>query len=248
MNIKIPITICFLMYIGTAHGLTCEEYLELPIEDNLSISDLQSMQPEDVVQCLLQLGKERLPLAEAEFIWKSIIKFYDGVGNIPDEVLGILHWVTIAITPEDYSNMTLSNIDVIQNFGLNYNLNEEQLSALATRVLEDFASKEPEDYTFYDLSAIRQILCAFNRSVIERIHPSSYREASIMIGKLENCNAEAMSGFATLAVQKLAFGPSEQWGENVLKLVGKVADFVPKQLNVKLGPQETKIAGTTDLQ
>ncbi|KAH9637356.1 hypothetical protein HF086_007000 [Spodoptera exigua] len=249
MDIKIPITICLFMFIGTVHGLTCEEYLELPTEDNLSISDLQSMQPEDVVQCLLQLGKERLPLPEAEFIWKSIIKYYDGIGNIPDEVLGVLHWVTIAITPEDYSNMTLSNIDVIQNFGLNYNLNEDQLSALATRVLEDFASKDPEDYTFYDLTAIRQILCAFNKSIIERIHPSSYREASIMIGKLENCNAEAMSGFATLAVQKLAFGSPENWGQNVIKLIGKVADYLPKELNVKINLQPTKTtAGSTDLQ
>uniref|UniRef100_A0A2A4JBV2 Uncharacterized protein n=1 Tax=Heliothis virescens TaxID=7102 RepID=A0A2A4JBV2_HELVI len=182
----------------------------------------------------------RLPLPEAEFVWKSIIKYYDGIGNIPDEKLGILHWITIAITPEDYQNMTLSDIDVVQNFGLNYNLNGEQLSALATRVLEDFASKEPEDYTYYDLIAIRQILCAFNRSVIARIHPSSYREASMQIGRLENCSPEAMSGFAMLAVEELAFGPIEGWTGETVNIVGKVADYLPKEYLNKIKPQPTK--------
>lgn len=234
MIYKMQIVIFFILFqIATIRCLTCDEYLELPTEDKLSKADLESMQPKDVVQCVLHLGRDRLPLSEAEFIWKSIIKYHEGITNIPDEILGILHWITIAITPEDYANITLGDIDVVQNFGLNYNLNEEQLSALATRVLEDFAAKEPEDYTFYDLTAIRQILCAFNRSIIERIHPSSYKEASLQIGKLENCNAEAMSGFAALAVQKTAFGPLETWTEETVKLVGKVADYLPKEFVLK---------------
>lgn len=222
--INIGITVC---------GLTCEEYLEIPPEKKISKADLESMSPQDVTQCVLQLGRDRLPLPDAEFVWKSIIKYHEGIANIPDEILGNLHWITIAITPEDYANMTLGNIDVVQNFGLNYNLNEEQLSALATRVLEDFASKEPEDYTFYDLTAIRQILCAFNRTVISRIHASSYREASLLIGKLENCNPEVMSAFAALATQDLAFGPLEGWTEDTVNIVGKVADYLPKEFLAK---------------
>ena len=237
---KMQVFICFILFkIVTVHGLTCDEYLELPTETKLSKADLESMQPKDVVQCVLQLGRDRLPLPEAEFVWKSIIKHHEGIANIPNEILGILHWITIAITPEDYENITLGDIDVVQNFGLNYNLNEEQLSALATRVLEDFAAKEPEDYTFYDLSAIRQILCAFNRTIIERIHPSSYKEASLQIGKLENCNAEAMSAFAALAVQKTAFGPLEAWDEETVKIIGKVADYLPKEFLVKFNARST---------
>lgn len=50
-----------------------------------------------------------------------------------------------------------------------------QLTALAEQVHNSWAAKEPEDYTFYDLAALQQILCGFNRTVIERIHPSAYR-------------------------------------------------------------------------
>jgi hypothetical protein len=51
-----------------------------------------------------------------------------------------------------------------------------QLTALAEQVHNSWAAKEPEDYTFYDLVALQQILCGFNRTTIERIHPSAYRQ------------------------------------------------------------------------
>lgn len=215
--------------IAIVSGLTCDEILEFPQDKKLTKEDLESMQPKDIVQCLVHLGREQLPRPEAEFIWKSIIKFHEGIINVPDKVLSVLHWITIAITPEEYANLTLNNIDVVQNFGLNYNLNEAQLSAIANRVREDFAGKEPEDYTYYDLTAIRQILCAYNKSEIERIPPSSYREAALLIGKLEKCGPEAMSGFATLAVQKRAFGPLRNWTEDTVKIIGKVANYLPKE-------------------
>jgi hypothetical protein len=50
-----------------------------------------------------------------------------------------------------------------------------QLSALAEQVYNSWAAKEPEDYTCYDLVALQHILCGFNRTIIEKIHPSAYR-------------------------------------------------------------------------
>jgi len=50
-----------------------------------------------------------------------------------------------------------------------------QLSALAEQVHNSWAAKEPEDYTCYDLVALQHILCGFNRTIIEKIHPSAYR-------------------------------------------------------------------------
>lgn len=217
-----------LVKIVTVNCLSCDEVLESPPDEKVSLSALQTMSPKDIVQCLAHLGKEELPIKEADFIWKSIITFYDGIEYIPDSVLMILHWVTVAVSPEDYANMSLSNIDVVQNFGLDYKLNEAQIAAIANRVREDFAQKEPEDYTSYDLTALRQILCAFNKSEIERINPTAYKETAMLIGKLERCNGDTMSGFATLAVEKRAFGPSSNWTDTIIKTVGKVAEFVPK--------------------
>lgn len=217
--------------ITSIYALTCNEILNLPPDKKLSLSELQSIQPKDIIDCLAFLGKEEMAKPEAEFIWHSLIRFYNGISNIPENILEILHWVTPAVTPTEYSNMTLSNIDVIQNFGLNYNLDMDQLSAIADRVREDFAGKEPEDFTYYDLSSLRQILCAFNRSEIERIHPSAYRDAARIIGKLENCNPEVMMGFASLAVQETAFGLPSKWTEVVKQALGKVVDFLPQDYN-----------------
>lgn len=227
MRHKLLILICNIL---AAHGLTCDEILEFPSVKKLTLQELQTVQPKDIVQCLAHLGKEELGSAEADFVWRSIITFYDGIPNIPESVLMLLHWVTPAIISEEYANITLSSIDVIQNFGLNYNLNDAQLAAIADRVRKDFAGKEPEDYTYYDLTALRQILCAFNRSEIERIQPSAYRESALIIGKLERCGSEAMIGFASLAVQKRAFGSPNTWLEGTLDVIGVVADYLPQEL------------------
>lgn len=224
LKILIIITNCYL-----AHTLTCNDVLDLPDSKRLTLKELQTLQPKDTVQCLAHLGKEQLLKEEADFIWQSIVNYHGGIGNIPDAILVLLHWVTPALTPDDYGNLTLSNIDVIQNFGLNYGLNEDQLSAIADRVREDFAGKEPQDYSFYDLTALRQILCAFNQSEIESIRPLAYKEAAILLGKLENCKAEVMQGFATLAVHPNAFGSPAGWSESTIRVIGKVADYIPQE-------------------
>ncbi|XP_049886300.1 uncharacterized protein LOC126380741 [Pectinophora gossypiella] len=232
-----------LLLIAIVYGLTCAEILQLPAEKKLTLQELQTIQPKDIVQCLAHLGKENLGEKEAGFLWKTIVNFYEGIPNIPDSVFMLLHWVTPAVSPEEYGNITFNSIDVIQNFGLDYNLNAEQLYAIADRVRQDFAGKEPEDYTYYDLTALRQILCAFNRSEIERIRPSAYREAALIIGKLQNCNPETLQGFATLAVQRKAFGSPDTWSDATLEILGVVAEYLPKGIvdNNKLGGQMPSI-------
>ncbi|CAH0402179.1 unnamed protein product [Chilo suppressalis] len=229
----------FVSQIIIAHGLTCNEVLEFPDSKKLSLAELQTLQPQETVQCLAHLGKERLLKEEADYIWQSIVTFFSGIANVPESVMILLHWVTPALTPDDYYNLTLSNVDVIQNFGFNYGLEEDQLAAIADRVREDFAGKEPEDYTFYDLIALRQILCAFNQSEIERIHPAAYREAAGTIGKLENCKPEVMQGFANLAVQPRAFGPPARWPETLIHTLGKVTEYLPQDVMSRFNKADT---------
>lgn len=217
--------ILFSVNIAIINSLTCDEILNFPSDTKLSLAELQSIKPKDIMQCLAHLSKAKLPLEQAQFIWQSIVNLHGGIENIPDEVLVLLHWVTTALKPEDYANITFNNIDVIQNFGLNYNLNNAQLLAIANRVREDFGDKKPEDYTYYDLLALNQIVCAFNRSEIERIQPSAFREAARIIGKLEGCSEDVLRGFATLAVHRDAFGQRSTWSESTVKILGNVAKF-----------------------
>lgn len=227
MKMELQYIYIVLIKISLVRGLTCDEVLELPQEKKLSLMELQTITPKDVVQCIAHLGKVRLPLIEAQFIWQSVKQFHEDVTLIPDEILMLLKWITVAIPPEDFNNMSIHDIDVIQNFGKDYKLNKDQLAALAIRVREDFSSKDPEDYTNFDLIAIGQILCAYNKSDIERIHPSSYRDAAYEIGNLNKCSDDIMSAFAALAVQDEAFGPIEGWNVDTVMVVGKVGNYLP---------------------
>lgn len=229
-RMRLAILVSVLYNIADIQCLTCGDILALPSDKKWTLETLKTIPPKDVVECLAHLGKEQLPIAEAEFIWQTLVTFHEGIENIPDSLLMILHWITPAVKPEDYANITLDSIDVVENFGLNYNLNQDQLAAIADRVRDDFAGKYPEDYSYYDLTALRQILCAFNRSEIEKIHPSAYREAAVMIGKLGNCAAQVMIGFATLAMAETAFGSPNGWSESTVKTLGTVAEYLPKDI------------------
>lgn len=216
------------MLINSVYGLTCQDIMEMPEDTKITLELLQRTPPKDIVDCLVHLGKDKLPIEEAAYIWKTLLSYHGGPSNIPEKDLLSLHWITTAIEPEEYANITLTSVDVIQNFGLNYDLSPAQLSAIADSVRENFGGKEPEDYTYYDLIALRQILCSFNRSEIERIHPSAYREASLVIGKLRQCDPEVMQGFATLAVQRAAFGHPSTWTEATAETVGDVVSYLPQ--------------------
>lgn len=209
--------------------ITCEEVLDQPEKIKLNLSDLQAMRPNDTVKCLSHLTRHKLSTAEAKLIWSNIVDYYNDTQNIPDDVLKELHWVSTVVTPEEFSNLTLSNIEVISTLGIDYGLSMDQLDAIADRVREDFGGKQPEDYTSYDLIGLRQILCAFNASEINRIHPKAYKEAANVIGNLKNCDYEVLKAFAALAIKKAAFGPQRFWTSGTLKIVGAVANFFPKE-------------------
>ncbi|CAH2103857.1 unnamed protein product [Euphydryas editha] len=223
-----------LIIIQNACSLTCKDILDMPKNSKIKLYELETLQPKEIVDCISHLGRIKLNISEAEFIWNSIIKFYNEIPLIPDEILSCLHWVTIAIKPEEYQNLTLSNIDIITNFGLDYDLSNDQLVAIADRVREDFGAKQPEDYTVYDLTALRQILCAFQGSEIKRIHPKSYKEAALLVRKLKNCSDDVMEGFASLATHKDAFGPPENWKRETICILGGVVQYLSENVMSKL--------------
>ncbi|XP_045531742.1 uncharacterized protein LOC123718853 [Pieris brassicae] len=219
--------------IAKSQNFTCENLLD--ISDNkksVSLPKLKTMQRKDIITCLVRLGKEPLRSLEADYIWHSIKIFYGDVANIPESILATLQWVTPAIPAEEYYNITLGSIDVIENFGKDYGLNENQLTAVAERVRHDF--KEPEDYTFYDLIALKQILCAFNGSEIARIHAKAYKAAFVEIGELKRCSTDVLQAFFKLATDSSAFGPPDYWDNAVLSSIGALGEFLPKNIQDKI--------------
>lgn len=211
--------------------VTCKQAFDL--EKRPTLIELKSTKTSDIIECLSYISKKQLPSAETVFVWRSIVKHFDGIPSIPESVLMSLQWVTPAISAEEYANMTLDDIDVIRNFGLDYNLVNEQLFAVADRVRADFAGKMPEDYTCYDLTALRNILCAFDASEIDRIHASAYKEAANVIGNLK-CSPEVMSAFAQLAMHRDAFGSPLNWSDAVIGVVGEVVKYLPTDLADKI--------------
>ncbi|XP_045490185.1 uncharacterized protein LOC123690580 [Pieris rapae] len=198
----------------------------------VSLPKLETIQRKDIVTCLVHLGKEPLPSLEANYIWHSIKIFYGDVANIPESILATLQWITPAIPAEEIYNITLGSIDVIENFGKDYGLSEDQLTAVADRVRDDF--KELEDYTCYDLVALKQILCAFNGNEIERIHAKAYKAAFVEIGELKRCSTEVLQKFVKLATDSSAFGPPDYWDNVVLSSIGVLGEYLPKKIQDKI--------------
>nr|CAD7578551.1 unnamed protein product [Timema californicum] len=126
------------------------------------------------------------------------------VNAVPEQSLQHLGWATAGINPEDFFNITFSEVDTIAALGQFHGLNGKQvqvsaasytfalfhssiksaviiflgtswLTALAEAVRCSWSYKEPEDFTYYDLTYLQHILCGFNRTEIERIHPKAYK-------------------------------------------------------------------------
>lgn len=206
--------------------LVCEDILQDPEDTIYTIDKLKAIPIEEVNKCLLHLGKSEMSEESAKIIWSALLEYYGTASDIPEEKLTQLHWVTKAIQPEEYENITLTSIDVVENFGLFYDLNDDQLSAILSRIREDWSYKQPEDFTSYDLLALKQIVCVFNASEISRIHAESYREAAPGLATLQKCPKESLEALASLALK--AFGPADKWDESTITTVGVVMDGLPE--------------------
>ncbi|XP_033609058.1 uncharacterized protein LOC111868801 [Cryptotermes secundus] len=158
--------------IEQCYGLTYEDVKTAGSGVEFSPMELFTLKQEDLEQSLVYLGKDSLSLEQASSIWKALVKAYGDVSEIPDKCLQQLGWIASGIPLEDISNITVTEIDTIAALGQFHNLSLTQLTALAAQVHKSWAAKEPEDYTCYDLIALQHILCGFNRTAIERIHPS----------------------------------------------------------------------------
>lgn len=184
--------------------------------------ELLTLKKQDLEQGLVYLGKDILSSEQASALWKALVKTYGDVGEIPNKCLQQLGWIASGIPPEDISNLTLTEIDTIAALGQFHNLSMTQLSALAEQVHNSWAAKEPEDYTCYDLVALQHILCGFNRTIIEKIHPSAYSKASKSLGGLKFCPMDILQGLATLATDSAAFGNTDLWTPAQVNAVGCV--------------------------
>ncbi|KAJ4443991.1 hypothetical protein ANN_05780, partial [Periplaneta americana] len=204
------------------HGLTFEDVKNAGSAAEFSPSELLTLGQQDLERSLLYLGRNPVTKEQASAVWKAIIKAYGDVSAIPDMVIQQLGWIAIGISPQDISNITLNEIDTIASLGKYHGLTLEQLSALAEQVLNSWSSKEPEDYTCFDLVALQHILCGFNRSAIDKIHPAAYSEASNTLGNLKNCPMDIMRGLAKLATSSAAFGSVESWTPVQVNAIGCV--------------------------
>lgn len=202
-----------------------------------STDELANMTGEEMDKCVSHLGKVKIPLEQAKIIWNGLMDYYGGANDVPEDRLNSLHWITIAIQPNHLRIMTLSSIDVIENFGLFYDLSSAQLEAIATRIREDWGGKTPEDYTSYDLMALRQIICAFNPQEIIRIHPLAYKDAASALSSLRSCPQEVLEALAELAMDEKAFGPPEKWTKSIISALGVVMDGLPVN-KLKMIPED----------
>lgn len=146
----------------------------------------------------------------------------------------------LGIPVEDFQNITLDNIDIVAAFGKYRGMRREQMVALADALIRDWTEKVPETLSEFDLMAMGQIVCHFNKTDILRIHPDAYRGAAQVIGELRDCSPDVLQAFAQLAVQSKAFGPTSAWTQYDLGIVGNVIDGLPPDESAQIPEQFLK--------
>ncbi|XP_025207387.1 otoancorin-like [Melanaphis sacchari] len=186
--------------------------------DNLISIDNQSQ----IKMCLVVLGKEPLETGIAELLWRDLVKVYTTADDIPEDELQLLGWISIGIPAQDFMNLSLTDIDTIASFGKWRNYSKEQLMALKQAIEDQWSYKGPSDLSSYDLTALGQVLCVFNKSYIAAIKPMAYKAAAADLSNLVNCPREIVKEFALLAISKDAFGDPSGWTAIQIALIGCV--------------------------
>lgn len=128
---------------------------------------------------------------------------------------------------EDFQNITLDNIDIVEVFGKYRGLRQEKMAAIADGIIRDWSEKVPGTLSEFDLIALGQILCHFNKSDISRIHPDAYKGAAEVIGELKDCSPEIVQAFGQLAVDPKAFGAPDTWSQYDVAVLGIVINSLP---------------------
>lgn len=146
-------------------------------------------------------------------------------------------YALIGIPADDFQNITLDNIDIVAVFGKYHGLKQEQMMAVVEGIIRDWTEKVPGTLSEFDLIAMGQILCHFNKTDISRIHPSAYKGAAQVIGELQDCPPEINQSFAGLAVQRTAFGPPQSWSQYDLAVIGNVLTGLPPEAYAQI-PEE----------
>ncbi|XP_075232218.1 otoancorin-like [Lycorma delicatula] len=231
------------------YSFSCADIINAGSGAKLSENDLQSLvtiTPSELQSCLVILGKDVLQPMRAEILWKVIVKVYGSADEIPENDLRLLGWIISGIPPSDFHNLSLSDVDTIAAFGQYRNLSRSQLLALHETVSYFWSYKDEADLSGFDLAALKQIICAFNASYIQYIHPDAYRDAASELAILYDCPKDVMMALARLAVDEAAFGDPKEWTPNKVAAVGCVISGL-SNVQVQVIPPEAMKGLTSDI-
>ncbi|XP_059617697.1 uncharacterized protein LOC132262443 [Phlebotomus argentipes] len=192
--------------------------------------ELQNLGLSELNECLSSIGAKPLDEELAKNVWDAMKSIYKIANAIPRECFKNMGYALVGIPPEDFDNITIGDIEMVEVFGQYRGFNPEQMYAILERVQSDWTEKIPETYSQYDLEALRQILCVMNMSEIERIHADAYKGAAQTIGSLQDCTPEVIQGFAKLAIHSMAFGPPDGWSKLDVVTIGAVVSGLPPDL------------------
>ncbi|XP_046660650.1 stereocilin-like [Homalodisca vitripennis] len=229
----------------SAAGFPVEELKTLTEEDLNSCFSLLGKEKlsVDQAEALWQLVLQRILAYQAHhyYCWAKIydlhailllmitfsMKSRGPVEEIPEEDLRLLGWVTRGIPSGQFLNMSFTDIDTIAAFGRYYELSYDQLSALRDAVMEQWSNKDITDLSCFDLANLGHILCAFNASEIEKIHPDAYKDAASELSLLRNCSEDVLKSLAKLATNPDGFGDPGKWTALEISSIGCVLAGVP---------------------
>ncbi|XP_042858172.1 uncharacterized protein LOC122244358 [Penaeus japonicus] len=185
----------------------------------LSVSEIQAMAAADVVACLPDLTQTKMDEDKAKAIIKKVTEARGNLTALQTSDLLQLDWAFMGMMPSEVAELpTLSEELVVSNLGKYWDVEEDTLKAMASKVVTDFMA--PESMTGNQLTKVNQLVCGFTEEQVNSIKADAFSSAVVTLAWLEDCPDGVVRALAAKASS--TYGDFSTWDAAKMSELGKL--------------------------
>ncbi|XP_056464092.1 uncharacterized protein strc1 [Gadus chalcogrammus] len=191
-------------------------------------NSLTSMTDEDFSNCLELIGQDPfLQQYQRSPLLQRAKQVHGPVSSLPSIVVPQLGGLAVALSRAELASLRLSEISSISAMGAVSTWERTQLPVLFQNVVKDILLS-PNQLDSSTLVAMGHIVCGANAAEIQTFNATEFSKAVLWLGQLRlACSEEQFGAMVTLLSNRLAFGITSSWGQEVFIEIGVVAVGLP---------------------
>ncbi|ODM99724.1 Stereocilin [Orchesella cincta] len=193
-----------------------------------SKEQLETLDENELDNCLYELGVDPLTVDNARVIWKKLLASRNNQVKAED-VQNAGH-ILSGITINDVNELDLADPDIVLAFGKPLGLSKNVLEKLAMR-LEQVKEKSVTQFDSEELVVTNNILCGFSSEQLTEIDADLLREALPVLKSIDpSCEQTRLAALAAVTVKADAFGDPKNWTSADVRGVGTILNGLPLSL------------------